>query len=196
MIDEQGTSTAGGDSPDALVVRCQEGDAAAFVALFVTYRETVYSLALHYTGEAELAEDVMQDVFVKLLTRIRQYRRDAEFTSWLYRMVVNTCGHYRRKLQRYVALDEGSAGTKLIGEARQEANAARRQAVAELKAGILALRPELRLPLLLHCDGGLSYAEISRLLLIPCGTVASRIGRARRALDKRLAAHGPLWRTG
>lgn len=174
-------------APDLLITRCQEGDREAFALLFETYRDTVYSLALHFTGDESLAADITQEVFLKLLTRIRQFRREAEFKSWLYRIVANTCTSYGRKSRRYVALDEVAGGSRFVVEAPQEAEAMRRQAMAELRGAFLTLGPGLRLALLLRHVAGLTHGEIARVLGVPFGTAAARVSRGHRALEKKLS---------
>src|SRR5579863_8958176 len=76
---------------------CRRGDSEAFRVLFETYQDRVYSIALRYSGDAALAMDIAQDTFLKLLSSIREFRGDANFETWLFRMVVNRClDHHRR----------------------------------------------------------------------------------------------------
>src|SRR5205823_203898 len=85
---------------------CRQGDREAFRRLFDTYQETVYSIALHFLhGDEAAAEDITQEVFVRLFTRIRQYRGEAEFSTWLYRMVANACLDEQRRRKRFVVTD-------------------------------------------------------------------------------------------
>ena len=80
------------DANDRDVVEaCQRGDAEAFRALFEAYKDRVYSIALRYSGNPAAAMDIAQDTFLKLLSRIGDYRSEASFDSWLYRLVVNSC---------------------------------------------------------------------------------------------------------
>jgi RNA polymerase sigma-70 factor (ECF subfamily) len=74
----------------SVITRCQQGDRDALRALFETYKDRVYSIAMYSLGGNEqLASDVTQQVFIKLMTRIGQFRGDSEFATWLYRLVVN-----------------------------------------------------------------------------------------------------------
>ena len=95
-----------------LVGRCQhvEGgraDSDAFRALFERYKDRVYSIALRYSGDPAVAQDITQDTFLKLFAGIGTFRGDANFDSWLYRLVVNACFDQKRKTRRLLPLVEG-----------------------------------------------------------------------------------------
>src|ERR1051326_3324948 len=80
-----------------LVDAARRGERDAFRALFETFKDRVYSIALRFTGDESLAMDIAQDVFVKLFASIGEFRGDAAFATWVYRLVVNQClGHRRR----------------------------------------------------------------------------------------------------
>src|SRR5919108_5390482 len=86
-----------------VIEACQQGDRAAFQLLFETYKDKVFSIAVYSSGgDRTLAEDVTQQIFLKLFTAIRQFRGDSEFTTWLYRLVVNACLDERRKRRRWL----------------------------------------------------------------------------------------------
>src|ERR671920_1665911 len=90
-----------------VIEACQQGDRAAFQLLFETYKDKVFSIAVYSSGgDRTLAEDVTQQVFLKLFTAIRQFRGDSEFTTWLYRLVVNACLDERRKRKRWLPWGE------------------------------------------------------------------------------------------
>src|SRR5919106_3794422 len=91
-----------------VIEACQRGDRDAFRLLFETYQDRVYSISLYYfKGDETAAKDLTQQVFLKLMTKIEQFRRDAEFTTWLYRMVVNACRDEQRKLRRFLPFGDG-----------------------------------------------------------------------------------------
>src|ERR671932_821581 len=86
-----------------VIEACQRGDREAFRLLFEAYQDKVYSISLYYfKGDESAARDVTQQVFLKLLTRITQFRGGAEFTTWLYRLVVNACTDEQRKHRRFL----------------------------------------------------------------------------------------------
>ncbi len=90
-----------------LIASCQQGDREAFRQLFETYKDRVYSVALYFFGgDAAQAADITQQVFLKLFTKIAQFRSDAEFTTWLYRLTTNACVDEQRKLRRLNQFDE------------------------------------------------------------------------------------------
>src|SRR5262245_58620792 len=86
----------------AVINACQQGDRDAFRLLFETYKNRVFSIALYsFSGDEAAASDVTQQVFLKLMSAITQFRREAEFTTWLYRMVVNACIDEQRRRRRF-----------------------------------------------------------------------------------------------
>src|SRR5260370_12494902 len=87
-----------------LVEACQRGDREAFRALFKKHKDKVYSIALRYCGDADVAMDIAQETFLKLFSSIRGFRGDSSFDSWLYRLVVNSCFDQKRKTRRLMPL--------------------------------------------------------------------------------------------
>lgn len=93
-----------------VIVACQRGDRDAFRLLFEAYKNRVYSIALYFFGGDEaLAADVTQQVFLKLFTRITQFRSESEFTTWLYRVSKNTCVDEQRKSRRFLTFGDAFA---------------------------------------------------------------------------------------
>ena len=80
-----------------VIERCQRGDPDAFRLLFESHKNKIYSIALRYTGNEGAALDIAQETFLKLLTVIKDFRGDASFDSWLYRLVVNCCLDDKRR---------------------------------------------------------------------------------------------------
>src|SRR5258707_15470777 len=86
-----------------VIAACQQGDREAFRLLFEAYKDKVFSIAAYYIdGDALVADDVTQQIFLKLFTAIRQFRGESEFTTWLYRLVVNACLDERRRRRRFL----------------------------------------------------------------------------------------------
>jgi len=170
-----------------VIAACQQGDRDAIRLLFEAYRDRVYSIAIYsLSGDEAAAADATQQVFLKLITRIGQFRGDSEFTTWLYRLVVNTCLDERRKQRRFVPLAEFNLVSKTQRESSQATRYARKEIAAEVQAAISELKPKMRLPILLKYIEGLSYEEIAAVLGCSKGTVASRLNRGHKALAKRL----------
>jgi RNA polymerase sigma-70 factor (ECF subfamily) len=163
---------------------CRRGDPGAFDRLVDVCRDRVYSLAVHLGGSETLADDIAQDVFVKLLTRIGQFRQEAEFTTWLYRIVANTATDYHRAGRRLVPVDDRAPLASTT--APQEQRFSREQRAARVREALAALRPRFRVPLVLRYVEGLSYEEIAQVLRIAPGTVASRLSRGQLHLGRAL----------
>ncbi len=170
-----------------LLAECRRGNREAFHALFVLYKDKVYSIALHYSGGAQGAMDITQDVFVKLCTRIGEFRGESSFDSWLYRIVVNCCLDQRRRLRRIVPL-AGELVERMLCPRESPVAGLEREEIRERVQGAVAkLSPELRIAVVLRYTQGLSYDEIGEALGVPPGTVASRLSRAHKELARRLA---------
>lgn len=171
-----------------VIEACQQGDRAAFQLLFETYKDKVFSIAVYSSGgDRTLAEDVTQQIFLKLFTAIRQFRGDSEFTTWLYRLVVNACLDERRRRRRLLPWGESVSMTKAGDRKPQEKQYARLEVAEAVQAAISELKPKFRLPILLKYIEGLSYDEIATVMGCSKGTVASRLNRGHSQLAKRLA---------
>ena len=169
-----------------VIVACQSGDREALRSLFEAYRDRVYSIALYaLAGDEGAAADMTQQVFLKLMTRIGQFRGDAEFTTWLYRLVVNTCRDEQRKQRRLVAMPD-LALVKTSAKETPAKSYARREIAELVQTAVTSLKPKLRWPIVLKYSEELSYEEIAAVLGCSKGTVASRLNRAHRALAKKL----------
>ena len=174
-------------SVDEHVIRaCQQGDREAFRQLFEVYKDRVFSIAAYSLGDETAAADVTQQIFLKLMTRINQFRGDSEFTTWLYRLVVNSCHDERRKQRRFFPLIESGAMPGTDKRHSQEKRYARREVAGSIREAIGHLKPKMRQPILLKYIEGLSYEEIAGVLGCSKGTVASRLNRAHKVLAKRL----------
>ena len=169
------------------IAACQQGDREALRVLFEEYKDRVYSIALYsLSGDEMAAGDATQQVFLKLMTRIGQFRGDAEFATWLYRLVVNTCHDEHRKQRRFVPLADSFLQTSAGGESPR-ASYARKELAGRVQKAVAELKPKLRWPILLKYVEGLSYEEIAQVLSCSKGTVASRLNRAHKALGRRLS---------
>lgn len=174
-------------SEELVISACQEGDRDAFRQLFETYKDKVFSIAVYsFHGDEGAANDVAQQVFLKLMTSIGQFRGDSAFTTWLYRLVVNACTDEQRKRRRFLSFDEWWPGNKTEDKRSQEQVYAKVELADSVQVAIQELSPKLRMPILLKYVEGLSYEEIAGVLECSKGTVASRLNRGHQALAKRL----------
>lgn len=171
-----------------VIEACQQGDRAAFQLLFEAYKDKVFSIALYsIDGDRSLADDVTQQIFLKLFTAIRQFRGDSEFTTWLYRLVVNACLDERRRRRRLLPWGETVAMRSPGDKKPQEKEYARLEIAEAVREAIAGLKPKFRLPILLKYMEGLSYEEIASVMGCSKGTVASRLNRGHGQLAKRLS---------
>ena len=172
-----------------VIEACQQGDRDAFQCLFEAYKDKVFSIAVYSSdGDRTVAEDVTQQIFLKLFTAIRQFRGDSEFTTWLYRLVVNACLDERRRRKRLLPWDTTTVAMKNPSEKKpQERQYARLEVSEAVQAAIGELKPKFRLPILLKYIEGLSYEEIASVMGCSKGTVASRLNRGHSQLAKRLS---------
>lgn len=171
-----------------VIEACQQGDRDAFQSLFEAYKDKVYSIAVYSSGgDRALAEDVTQQIFLKLFTAIRQFRGDSAFSTWLYRLVVNACLDERRRRRRWLPWETTVAMDSPADKKPQERQYARLEISEAVRVAIGELKPKFRLPILLKYIEGLSYEEIAEVMGCSKGTVASRLNRGHSQLAKRLA---------
>jgi RNA polymerase sigma-70 factor (ECF subfamily) len=175
-----------------LLPRCRAGDEAAWRELVARHTRKVFGLAYRFTGRVDEAEDLTQEVFIKVYQTLGRYREaDGPFGGWLMAVARNhAIDHYRRRRQeRLRRVDEPAALEAMPAREEHPIHGLEREERARLvHRGVRALPADLRLPLIL-CDlQGLPYEEIAAELQIPLGTVKSRINRARLELAKRLLA--------
>ena len=166
------------------IAACREGDREAFRRLYDAHQSQVYSTALYFMhGDSATAEDITQEVFLKLFFRIGQFRSESGFSTWLHRLVVNCCLDELRRRERFVAdsLECDGASRDLTGDPLQFETA------NEVKLAVASLSPKLRITVLLKHFQDLSYEEIARTLGCSTGTVASRLNRGHKILARKLA---------
>ncbi|HUU55207.1 MAG TPA: sigma-70 family RNA polymerase sigma factor [Armatimonadota bacterium] len=159
----------------ALVTACAQQEPGAFQELLSRYRRPAITLAYQMLGNLEDAEDVAQEAFVRVFQAIPRFRRQAAFSTWLYRIVTNLCLGSRRRRKVTVTLES-------VREPRSADSPARSVTQVLMTRQVLeAMSPELRVILLLRDQEGLSYSEIAEALRLPMGTVRSRLSKARRS---------------
>ena len=176
----------------ALVAKARAGDRPALDVLVERHSPRVNRLAQQLMGDFEDARDAAQESLVKLCTRLRQFRGDAQFATWLHRLVVNTCRDLQERSRiratEPLPLEESAAG--------EDADPTRVTALHDLRrdlgAGLARLSADQRSAVVLRDVFGLSYEEISRAASIPVGTAKCYVhrGRARlrATLEEQLAA--------
>jgi RNA polymerase sigma-70 factor (ECF subfamily) len=180
------------DADSEWVARWQAGDAKAFEVLVKRHERRVYRLLLRMLGSTEEAEDAAQEAFLSLHRHGHRFRREARFSTFVYRVAVNAALNRRRSQGRARArykelIQRQAAGEHLPSAPRDpESTASGAQVQARVQEALLCLPPDLRMAVILYDIEGQSYRDIAGVLGIPEGTVKSRIHRARNALRELL----------
>jgi len=174
-----------------LVVRAKRGDEQAFSALFEQNKRRVYSLCLLMTGDAFQAEDLTQDAFIQVFRRLDTFRGDSAFSTWLYRVAVNTVLMSLRKRQlQQVSLDEPMrVDSSLLPREYGREDPHLRGAIDRigLARAIQELPAGCRTIFVLHDVEGYGHHEIARLLHCSVGNSKSQLHKARLKLRELLA---------
>ncbi len=171
-------------SADAADVRlAREGDIAAFERLYRTHHGRVYGLCLRMAGDRALAEDLVQEVFIRTWEKLSTFRGESAFTSWLHRLAVNVVlsrqRSRRRRESRIVAVEDPQVHDDPRPTPGPSAGIDLEKLVADLPAGA-------RRVLVLHDVEGFSHVEISKMTGIAVGTSKAHLHRARKLLRKAL----------
>lgn len=178
---------------NVVVARARDGDARAFEQLVRCHQRAMYAVALRILGNPADAEEAAQDGFVAAWRRLPQFRSDARFSTWLYRIVVNQAvSELRRRARRAgtsVDLSDIDASDQPVAlntdpYQRSEASAL----LAELRAALAALPTDLRVCWVLREVENCSYEEVATIVGVSLDTARGRIYRARRRLAEMMAS--------
>ena len=180
------------DTDSELLRRCLGGDEAAWSDLVARHTRRVFNVAYRFVGRVDEAEDLTQDIFVKVYQVLDRYRPEqGRFETWLATVARNQAiDHYRRRREEKLRQIEESSAMESVASSEEGALARleRQERVEAVHRGLRALPAELRQPILL-CDlQGMAYEEAAQILGVPLGTVKSRINRGRIELARRLMA--------
>ncbi len=202
MIDSPpGIADTGGnaqiiDDPDAeLVAAWQGGDPQAFEVLVRRHESRVFRMLMRMLGSREEAQDATQETFLSLHRHGHRFRREARFSTFLYRVAANAALNRRRSLGRARTREKAlavrqAAGADLPSTPRDPEGAAGGAEVqTRVQDALMTLPPDLRMAVVLYDIEGQSYRDIARALNIPEGTVKSRIHRGRQALREDLSEY-------
>jgi RNA polymerase sigma-70 factor (ECF subfamily) len=178
------------DAIDTLIQRCLSGDQQAWEEIVRLHRRKVFNIAYKFTGKHDEAEDLTQDVFLKIFKSLDTFDRRANFQTWLVSVSRNLCiDHYRsvRKERETIDrdVDPGNLAPVAHGTSALAALEQRDRATL-LRQALEELAPTLRTAVLLRDIQELSYQEIADRLQLPEGTVKSRINRGRTELARQI----------
>jgi RNA polymerase sigma-70 factor (ECF subfamily) len=170
-----------------LARRAAEGDAGAFARLVHEHSGLVYRVALRVLGENE-AQDASQEAWVRVWRNLPSFRGESAFTTWLYRITVNTCLNERRKIGSRADREYAGDGAfpflpaPMSHDSDPEAATLGSELRSDLVRALQDVRPEHRAALVLRHMEGLSYAEVAEVLGVPEGTAKGWVNRGRAAL--------------
>jgi RNA polymerase sigma-70 factor (ECF subfamily) len=178
------------DTTETLVQRCVEGDQSAWDLIVSQYWRKVFNVAYKFVGKHDEAEDLTQDIFLKIFKSIGTFDRRANFQTWLISVSRNLCiDHYRsvRKERQTINRDVDAIDVSVVSHDQNQLEALeQRDRVALLRKALASLPETLRTAVRMRDLQELSYQEIARELDLPEGTVKSRINRGRAELARQI----------
>jgi RNA polymerase sigma-70 factor, ECF subfamily len=187
------------DSDMVLVERTVAGDQRAYGLLVVKYQRRIQRLIGRMVRDVDLVEDISQETFIRAYRALAQFRGEAQFYTWLYRIAVNTAKKTLMDMKRDPTISEAALrgnsedddetsrlDNELISPETPETVLAAKEIAETVNAAMQALPEELRQAVTLREIEGLSYEEIAQMMNCPIGTVRSRIFRAREAISSRV----------
>jgi len=181
-----------------LVQRTVAGDGKAFELLVIKYQRRIERLIGRMVRDVDLVEDIAQETFIRAYRALHQFRGEAQFYTWLYRIAVNTAKKALVDMKRDPTVPEAALragddddetyrpGNEPISDETPDSVLAANEIAAAVNAAMEALPAELRQAVTLREIEGLSYEEIAEVMNCPIGTVRSRIFRAREAISARV----------
>ena len=199
MTKASGAPPTAADTDLMLVERTVAGDQKAFELLVIKYQRRIERLIGRMVRDVDLVEDIAQETFIRAYRALAQFRGDAQFYTWLYRIAVNTAKKALMDLKRDPLVsesalrgggddeDETSAvENELTSSETPETVLAAKEIAVAVNSAMEALPEELRQAVTLREIEGLSYEEIVEVMSCPIGTVRSRIFRAREAISAKV----------
>jgi RNA polymerase sigma-70 factor, ECF subfamily len=186
------------DSDAMLVERARAGDQRAFELLVIKYRRRIERLIGRIVRDVDLVEDIAQETFIRAYRALHQFRGDAQFYTWLYRIAVNTAKRFLLKFKNDPAVFQGTLQSNQeedetfqrksepSTDETPESLLAAKEIGQAVNAALDALPNDLKQALTLREIEGLSYEEIADVMNCPLGTVRSRIFRAREAVSAKI----------
>lgn len=187
-----------GDSDALLVARTLSGDSRAFELLVIKYQRRIQRLIARMVRDVDLVEDIAQETFIRAYRALHQFRGEAQFYTWLYRIAVNTAKKTLLDFKNDPLVTEAALrpagdddetfqpGNEPIAEETPETLLAAREIAEAVQAALDALPEDLRQAVTLREIEGLSYEDIAVVMACPIGTVRSRIFRAREAISAKV----------
>ncbi len=178
--------------PDELIYRATGGDMDAFEAIYRLTAGFVYAVSYRVVYSREDAEEVTQDVFIKVYDNLKKFKEGTSFKAWIYRIAVNTAINYYNKKKRDITHDgDYEIASELYGKGPEvEENLQAKHNEEKVEELLSRLNPDQKACMVLREIEGMSYEEIAKVLNIKINTVRTRLKRAREALVKYVKNKG------
>jgi RNA polymerase sigma-70 factor, ECF subfamily len=170
-----------------LIERCRTGDDTAFAELVDRYKDLVYGLIYRMVRDRSLADDLAQDVFLKVHRGLPYFRGEARLSTWIYRIVQNACVQTRTGRRPEVSIDDGQdldRPPRQFGSVDQAFGAIEDR--DRLDKALAQLPPNYRMLVVAHYMRGVQYESLAEALNLPLGTVKTHLYRAKRRLRELL----------
>ncbi|MBN2899594.1 MAG: sigma-70 family RNA polymerase sigma factor [Clostridia bacterium] len=182
------------DNEALLLERIKKGDITSFELLIADYQVYAYNIAYRMLGNEEDAKDITQEALIKVYKSINKFKGTSSFSTWLYRIVMNTCKDELKKrkevmisLDKEIETGEGTMAMEIGDERLNPSKIVEKNEITHMVQDAISRLPEdNRMVVVLRDIQGLSYEEISEVIKEPIGTVKSRINRGRNMLKKIL----------
>jgi len=198
-MDKEIQKSARSPDPDAVFVRAvQGGDMAAFEQLVIRHKDKLFNMVYWLLGDYQEANDCAQDIFIKVFKAIKKFRFQSSFSTWLYRIAINTCKNRRKSSayrwkKRTVSFENPENPNQdnpsyeiHSGFSSPENSLEKKERIMMIQKTVNALPQEQKRIIVLRDIQGLSYQEIADITGLNLGTVKSRLARARLDLKNRL----------
>jgi len=177
---------------DEVIEQVKNGDNDAFAILVKKYQKGIYRLTYRMTNDHFTADELAMETFVRAYKSIKRFRRGANFFNWVYTIAVRLCLNFIKKEKRRVDVDPSNIDSYVVRRKQEDGlleKIIEKETKEKIRETIQKLPMKLRAVLLLKVDEELPYAEISKILRIPTGTVMSRLNRARERLKKSMRTY-------
>jgi len=168
------------DHERELVERCRRGEVGAFEELVDNYKNLVFAMITRTLPDRSQAEDLAQDVFLRIHRGLPYFRGEARLSTWIYRIVVNVCMQDRGRATTAVSLDDANA--RVLAPAAADRHADDLELRDRLEKAIAQLPAQYRLLIAAHYLRGVQYEELAEAMHLPLGTVKTQLHRAKRQL--------------
>lgn len=176
----------------AIIKKVLAGDKSAFAAIIQTYKNPLYATILRMTYDTQLAQDLVQEAFIKIYEQLAHYKATGSFKSWLYRVAINHCVDELRKKQ-YQYKNEPIEDGQLVERNHPEVVYLKRERERQLERLLSQLPEQERMILLLRYNNECSYEEISALLHISVSDVRNKLHRSKKKMRQQVKEGGEFY---